>query len=451
MPPGPTRSASRLVRLQQAARSRLWPLPLVMVLAGVLVGYSMPLLDARVDGRLPDGVVAVIFSGDPETGRAVLSAIAGSLVTVTSLTFSLTVVTLQLASSQFTPRLLRTFVSDVFTQFTLGLFLSTFAYSLVVLRTVTSPEGGDPFVPQLSITAAVVAVIFSALQLVLFIAHLSRQIRAETILDRVRDDALATIERELQDPDETTPEPLRPPADARVLLSPGTGMLQSVDGWRLRQAAVDCGAVVRMDRAPGQSTVKGVPVALAWAVDGGDAGELDLDALQDAVDEAVFVGEERTAAQDVGFGLRQLVDIAARALSPGVNDPTTAVHAISNVSGLLCALLGKSMRPTIWHDEQDRPRLSARRGDLADVLDMAFGQVRRYGASETAVVARLLQMLRETAWHARTEEQRSLLRRELQRLDAVWPHEIADEVDRDVLRDSSALVEEALAGRWPAR
>ncbi|HSL36359.1 MAG TPA: DUF2254 family protein, partial [Arthrobacter sp.] len=120
----------RTARWSDALRTQLWPLPTAAVALAVALGTMLPALDAAVDGRLPDGISVLLFSGGPEAARAVLQAIAGSLITVTSLTFSLTVVTLQLASSQFSPRLLRTFTSDRFVHGTLALFLAAFAFSL---------------------------------------------------------------------------------------------------------------------------------------------------------------------------------------------------------------------------------------------------------------------------------------------------------------------------------
>ncbi len=136
----------------------------------------------------------VLFGGDAGSASTVLDAVASSLITVTSLTFSLTVVTLQLASSQFSPRLLRTFTQDLFVQSTLALFLATFAYSLTVLRSVRSGDDGqEPFVPRISVTTSYVLAMVSVIALVLFLAHLARQIRVETMLHQVRRDASGTL------------------------------------------------------------------------------------------------------------------------------------------------------------------------------------------------------------------------------------------------------------------
>ncbi|NGP09706.1 DUF2254 domain-containing protein, partial [Rhodococcus sp. 14C212] len=157
--------------LVEAVRSRLWPVPAAAVLLAVLAGIGLPELDAAVDARLPPSVAGYLFGGGADAAREVLSAIAASLITVTSLTFSLTLVTLQLASSQYSPRLLRTFAADRVVQRTLALFLATFTYALTVLRTVrsdTDDADGTAFVPQMAMTTAYLLTVASVLALVLF-------------------------------------------------------------------------------------------------------------------------------------------------------------------------------------------------------------------------------------------------------------------------------------------
>jgi uncharacterized membrane protein len=168
---------------RDAIRTQLWPLPTVAVVIAVVLGIVLPRLDGRVDSRLPSGSGQYLFGGDADAARTLLDAVAGSLITVTSLTFSLTVVTLQLASGQFSPRLLRTFTRDLFVQSTLALFLATFIYALTVLRSVRTASSGQAlFVPRLSVTIGFVLAVASVLGLVLFLAHLAQQIRVETML-----------------------------------------------------------------------------------------------------------------------------------------------------------------------------------------------------------------------------------------------------------------------------
>jgi len=250
-------ASNRVNVLRDALQTRLWPVPTVGVLLAVALGVLTPAVDTRVDDSVPPMLSAYLFGGGADAARTVLSAIAGSLITVTSLTFSLTVVTLQLASSQFSPRLLRTFSRDPFVHRTLALFLGTFAYSLVVLRTVrTSTNSRPEFVPKISITVAVVLTLVSVFALVLFLDHLATQIRVETMLDDVHTDASDTVRRVLQKRPErpaTHPVPPQAPPTACPIEVAESGFLVSVDEDKLLSAACTAGAVVQIDGLPGGS------------------------------------------------------------------------------------------------------------------------------------------------------------------------------------------------------
>jgi len=391
---------ARATHVLDTLRTQLWPLPALAVALAVVMGVALPALDSAVDGELPENVGAFLFSGGPEAARSILQAISGSLITVTSLTFSLTVVTLQLASSQFSPRLLRTFTSDRFVHGTLALFLAAFAFALTVLRTVRDEGSGNTaFVPEISVTVAFALAIASVVGLVLFLAHLAREIRVETMMRRVNLETQETIDRVFAD-DRPTQGPGPVPASRAVPInSYSSGFLTSVDKDALLRTVTTCGAVVRLDLPPGSSLVVGVPFATAWALDKGTAlGEEARETLTQEVNAALATGFERTNVQDVGFGFRQLVDVAVRALSPGINDPTTAVHVIGHLSDLLCRLADKNPGAEHLTDDDGRIRVVLSLPTLRDLLDMAMDQPRKYGAADPAVADRLLGLLHELTW-----------------------------------------------------
>lgn len=434
-----------LASARDTVRAQLWPLPVVGIVLAVVAGVLLPLVDAHVDAALPSWLTAVLFGGDAGAARTLLDAISSSLITVTSLTFSLTVVTLQLASSQFSPRLLRTFTSDIFVQATLAVFLSTFTYALTVLRAVRGGAEGVAFVPRISVTVAFVLGIVSVLGLVLFLAHLARQIRVETMLRDVHDDASATVQsttRALQDA-RPQPDPPTPPTHALDVAAPSSGFLNSFDEAELLSAATAADACLVIDCHPGSSLVEGVPIGTAWST----SGRLDDDAyrrLQDTVRGAIRVGYERTAAQDVGYGLRQLTDVTNKALSPGINDPTTAVHALGHISALLCQLAGRDLRTVVLRDEDDRIRVVLRRPSFADVVDLAITQPRRYGSSDPQVMQRLFQLLEELAWHVEGE---SPIPEQLQRLRATAADSDFDDTELAHLAAAARRVEHAISRR----
>lgn len=398
----------RAAQIRDALRTQLWPLPALSVVVAVILGIALPILDAAVDDALPQGFAALIFGGGPEAARAVLQAVAGSLITVTSLTFSLTVVTLQLASSQFSPRLLRTFSSDRFVHATLALFLATFAFALTVLRSVRTETSQSPsFVPQISVTLAYTLTIASIMGLVLFLAHLSREIRIETMMRRVNSETRATMDRVFP-----AHRPSRQPEPSTGAGSMGipcshSGFLTALNKKALLRAAVEAGAVIRIDSEPGSSLVEGVPFATAWPLPPRPfLSPETAEQLREQINAAVDTGFERTNVQDVGFGFRQLSDVAARALSPGINDPTTAVHVIGHLSDLLCRLAERSPGPEGLTDDNDEVRVILSQPRMGDFLDLAIAQSRQYGAGDPAVAERLLVLLRELSWRDKREEYR---------------------------------------------
>ncbi|MFD0598760.1 DUF2254 domain-containing protein [Catellatospora coxensis] len=321
-------------------RSRLWPLPALGVAVAVGLGVLLPRVDVAVAAHLPPALAGHLFSGGPEAARTVLSAIAGSLITVSALTFSLTVVTLQLAASQFSPRLLRTFTRDPAVQVTLALLIGTFTYAVMVLRTVRSDtQTQAAFVPQLSVTLAFVLGLIAFVTLIAFLAHLVRQIRIELLLQRVTAETTATMHRLREDRRHDQGQPPAAAPGAAPVPARRTGFLVAVDDTALLKAAVDAGAVISLDRRVGDWLIEGTPIAHTWpatpAPEADPAADEDLAA---ALDQALTIGPERTAAQDIAFGLRQLTEVAVKALSPGINDPTTAVHALHHTSALLCGL-----------------------------------------------------------------------------------------------------------------
>ena len=435
------RRAARGVR--DALRTQLWPLPTLAVVVSVALGLILPQLDARVDTSLSGWVDSVIFGGDAGAASTVLDAVSSSLITVTSLTFSLTVVTLQLASSQFSPRLLRTFTQDLFVQGTLALFLGTFAYSLTVLRAVRSgTDGGAAFVPRIAVSTSYALAVLSVIGLVLFLAHLARQIRVETMLHQVHADASDTLRSVLPPRGGGRPLVSPPSGTGQPLLATTSGFLLGVDTDRLLRASQDADAVIAVSALPGDFVVAGTPVGAVHADPALD--ERDLASLQAAVGAAMRTGTERTAAEDVAFGLRQLTDVANKALSPGINDPTTAVHALGHLSALLCELAGSDLGSVEIRGD-DGGHLVLNRPDLDHLLETSLTQIRLYGSNDPQVVGRLYRLLTELSWHVSAPDT-WLIGRERDRLD----HTAAESGFDAVTRGHLAALSRAVTAVRPA-
>ncbi len=439
--------------LVDAWRSRLWPVPALGVVIAIVIGIAIPELDGALDKQIPLMLSDYLFGGGADAAREVLGAIATSLITVTSLTFSLTVVTLQLASSQYTPRLLRTFAADRFVQRTLALFLATFAYALTVLRTVrNADDSGAEFVPQLAVTVAYLLAMGSVLALVIFLGHLVRQIRIETMLEHVSADIEDTAHRLLDLLDENPDHDFTqfPPVDAVVVTARSSGFLVEADEQALLAAAVEADAVVWIDRPVGSDIVAGVPVAFCWSADpaGGPLTDERLSRLRKRVSGALSTGIERNATQDMGYGLRQLTDVVIRALSPGINDPTTAVHGLNSCAAVLCELARYRLGRRPLRDDEEVLRVVLARPDLPDLLDLVYNQSQLYGASDPAVLGRLFSMLRELAWVVVLPAHRRAITDRLHRLETAAAQQDFDIAQRDRLDQLAHQVREALDRRW---
>lgn len=406
-------------------RTRLWPAPVAAAVVAVLLGVLLPEVDRRIQRTRHGSTTSYLFGGGADAARTLLSAIAGSLITVTSLTFSLTVVTLQLASSQYSPRLLRTFTRDGFVQATLALFLSTFTYSLTLLRVVRSSDGpaASEFVPRLSVTVAFLLTAASVLGLVLFLAHLTREIRAETVLAGVHAAAAAVVARVYPplDPDGRAvpappPAPLTPPV--HEIGAAASGFLTAVDRDVLLAAARDLSLVIHLDRRVGDFVVIGQPVGRVWRFGGdGTRPGAELPAAQLAA--AFTIGQERTSVQDVAFGLRQITDVAVKALSPGVNDPTTAVHALNWSSVLLSDLAGRRCGPDVTVGEHHA--LVIARPGLAELSRIALEQPLLYGAGDPDVMTRIVAVLADLARRVADPDGRSTVRAHLAQVRDALP------------------------------
>jgi uncharacterized membrane protein len=396
--------ARRRVLLDYLAGA-LWVLPTVSVVVFLLAGAVLSRVE--VDQDSPWATLA--FQGTADDARSLLIVVSSTMITVTGLVFALTIVALQIASGQYSPRLLRNFMRDRGTQLVLSIFVGAFAYSTAGLYTVgVQGSGQEAFVPRLAVSGSLALALASVGVLIYFIHHLARSIQIDTIMSQVEREASAVIDEVYphqpgyREAEERCPEP---PLVAVGLPSARSGYIQAVDPDPLVRTAVRHGVVVVVARQVGDHVVAGTPIAWAW---GRTAGQPPPGAgtLREAVDEAVQVGFERTMVQDVGFGIRRLVDIANKALSPAVNDPYTGVQAVHHLSVLLCSLARLRLGDWIVRDDQGELRVAVPRPKFPDYLRLGTAQIRRFGAAEPAVTRALIVLLRDVGTSSATEDRR---------------------------------------------
>jgi len=341
------------------------------------------------------------YSGGAEGASLLLGSVAGSMIAIAGTVFSMTLVAMSLASSQLGPRLLRNFMRDTANQMVLGTFVATFVYCLLVLRTIRRADE-VAFVPHLAVSLGVLLAMVSIGVLIYFIHHVSVSIQANEVVARVGRELEEGIGRlfpgQLGEPDceasKAPGEAELPAAFAREASPVGAiedGYLQLIDADALMVLASEEDLLLRLERRPGHYLVKGQTMVVIWPAD------RVTDALVDKLNDAFVFGNQRTATQDVEFSFLQLVEIAVRALSPGINDPFTAIACVDRLGSALCRLAGRDMPSPLRFDDHGRLRLVAPGVTFAGIVDTAFNQIRQSARSNPAVAIRMLDTIAQIA------------------------------------------------------
>ncbi|MBD3367892.1 MAG: DUF2254 domain-containing protein [Candidatus Eisenbacteria bacterium] len=390
--------------------TNFWTLPAAMAVAALALSLSLVSIDMRVTIDF-GGPVGWLNIGSIEGVRTLLATLVGSLVTVLALVFSITIVALTLAASQLGPRLLRNFMRDRSNQGVIGVFTATFLYTLVALLSVGRLEARG-VVPHITVFGAFVLTTWSVAVLVYFIHHVSESIQAPNVVLAVSRELEGVITRLFppNDPEAAPEEPTKPPKDiwsreAGEACSPRSAYVQAINEGKLVSVAKAHDVVLDVELRPGDFVAAGQALASAY----GDE-PLEEDA-REAIADAFFLGERRTATQDVEYVLMQLVEIAVRALSPGINDPFTAMTCIDRIGSALGLLMSRAERPRRLADDDGALRVVLDRTDFDGIMGTGLRQIRQHGSSQAAVLIRMLEVLARLGGTARTDEQRASIRK----------------------------------------
>jgi len=402
---------------REALRTNLWLVPTVQVLAAVVLFAVTYRVDRAAYGghlHLPSWV----NNGSPDAARQILTAIAAAVITVVGLVFSITIVALTLASTQFGPRMLRNFVRDRGTQVTLGTFVATFVFAILALGSIGHGTHDD-FVPHLSITVALGLVLASLGVLIYFIHHIATLIQLPQVIASIARDLSVAIDAEVA----TGPERAGPDGRggrggavpeagasltellARLDVSgvavpaPRSGYLQFIAYGTLTAIAAGGDGVIRLLHRPGHFVVEGLPLATVWPPGAAPAVARQLERSH-------VTGPHRTLTQDLSFAIDQLVEIAIRALSPAVNDTFTALTCIDWLGDGLCKI-SAAWNPRLVHrDRQGNIRVIAAEVRYERVLDRAFDKIRQAGEGMPAVMIRQLDALTRILQYTTSPAQR---------------------------------------------
>ena len=433
----------RLRHSWQAMRSSFWFLPAVVVVDAVVLAILLITLDTTVDLHL-DTRWPLLFGVGAAGARGLLTTVASSMITVAGLVFSITLVALSLTSSQYTSRVVRTFMRDRVNQWVLGIFLGIFAYCLVVLRTI-GQSGEEVFVPTLAVLAGLLLAFVGIAVLIHFIHHIAKSIQASSIVAAAAQETLSAVDQLFPNVLEEDEDGVADDGLASVLARqswyavpvPRTGYIESLDKDSLWEVARNLGTILRMEHSVGEFVVVGTPLVSLR-----DPSGLDPAATA-RLQGAFAISRQRTVEQDVAFGIRQIVDIAMKALSPGINDTTTAVMCVDYLTAILAQLAGRQIRMKCGL-EQDDLRVITRGPSFVGLLNEAFDQIRRDAESNVTILLQLLGALQTIAGLTTNPSRRWLLREKVEEIAEAAERSIVSPYDRDRLANRLTRVRQAL-------
>jgi uncharacterized membrane protein len=433
---GKTTLLSRRSTVREYLHGAYWVLPGLGIALGLGAGAVLSTIPVK-PGSLID---KLMFQGTADDARQVLTIVSATMITTTGIVFSLTVLSLQIASSQFSVRLLRTFLRDLPNQVVLAIFVCTFAYSTGGLHTVGEHEGGGTFVPKVAVSGSLALAFVSIGALVYFLHHLVHSIQIDTIIEGVQQRTLALVDELFRNqavPDEQPVPRPEPPAAAVPMLAPRSGYLQTVDVQDLAEIAAATGHSMQLVTLVGDYVTAGGLVGWCWrrATDG-QAG-VDSGVMQRAL-KHVHIGFERTLQQDIRLGLRQMVDIALRALSPAINDPYTAIQVVHHVSAVESVLASRALPDDVHRDNSGELLALLPYPSFATYLTVGCAQIRRYGSREPLVLAALLQLLSAVAQNCIDASRRAAVRAQIDLVVRASERELTEQSDRAMVARAAA-------------
>lgn len=424
---------TRLSKLWDSTRTSLWFVPCCLMLAAIILAFSALAFDEYLAAQ-PSDRFDWLYAGGPDGARALLATIAGSMITVAGVTFSITIVALTLASSQFGPRLLRNFMRDIGNQVVLGTFIATFLYCLLVLRSVRGADG-EAFVPQVSVAIGLLLAVFSLGVLIYFIHHVSSSIEADNVVAAVCAECYAAIDslfpEEMGDaPADSTlgdaPDIEHMEQDGHAIRASASGYLQAIDGGGLMMLTSQNDLTARLFRRPVDFIVAGTTLMFLCPA------SRVTEEIERGANHLFVLGSKRTPIQDVEFAINQLVEIATRALSPGVNDPFTAISCVDRLAVTLVTLARRKFPSRYRYDDEGNLRVIADVTDFEGALDASFNQIRQCARTNVPLLIRMLEAIASVSEQAKRPADRRALLRHAEMLYACRDS-IPEERDRDDL------------------
>lgn len=437
-------------KLWNSLHSSYWFVPSLLALGAIFFALILIQVDRQIQAEQFEQL-SWLYTGGPDGARLLLSTVAGSTISVAGTVFSITMVALSLASSQLGPRLLRNFMQDTGNQVVLGTFTATFIYCLLILRSIRGEDHAEIFVPEIAVTVGIILALVSIGVLIYFIHHVADSIQADQVVARVGQDLRHAVDRLFPEQIGQESEQANPSQDvpgdfdqhAQPVQATRGGYLQAIDDEALLKLAQAHHVLLRIHYHPGNFVIVGSSLVSVYP------GNIKKQLAQ-AINKAFVCGSQRTQQQDIEFYVNQLVEIALRALSPGINDPFTAIRCIDQLSEALCYVAQRQFPSAYRYDEQRRLRMIARSITFCELVDIAFNQIRQNARSSVAVRMRLLEALAQIAARTHHPANQAQLLVHAQMIHRSNQAEIFEERDRAQLEERYLSTMKALQASVPA-
>jgi uncharacterized membrane protein len=425
----------------EKARTSFWFVPSVMLFSSIMLASCAVYIDAfymqSIELKIP-----LIYGADIDAMRSLLATIAGAMITVTSIAFSITIVALTLASSQFGPRLLRNFMMDTGTQVVLGSFISNFLYCILVFCAISFQEPYT-FKPGLTVIIAVIMTCISVGVLIYFIHHVAKSIQADVVIDEVYQELQNGIEnlfpsvqqqQELVTDDGSLDTGFTPRTHQVNVFAKCSGYVQTIDHNELLTLATECEVLIECRFGPGDFVVQDSVIAIVHS-----DNVVDEKVVKHTSDRVVL-GAYRTPVQDPEFAIHQLVEIALRALSPGINDPYSAITCIDKLNSVLCGLTKRVFPVTQHYDQAGMLRVFCKVLTFKNIATAAFDQIRQEANSNVAVTIRLLESLHNLMAFAQSDEQKLFVISQTKMIEEQQSKQPLAEDDLKVINGKIAMI-----------
>lgn len=371
-----------------------WFLPVLIISFSIVLSIGLVYLDSSVTISR-EGLVRFFLVENPDSARSILTTISSAMMGVAGTVFSITLVVLTLASSQFGPRLIKNFMYIRLNQVVLGLYISTYLYCLLVLNSISDSNNYN-FIPAISILVAIVAAIINIILLIVFIHRIAISIQADKVVSDISEFISGQVEslfpeklgeEKVNEENIDVSSAVSGYQKQLIIKSSKSGYLQYIDSEALMEIITKHDALLELYYRPGKHLVKGSEIGLLYSNDKWEKKEFEK------IFNQFVIGQTKTSQQDLEFSIQQMVEIAARALSSGVNDPYTAITCIDNLTSIMCYLAQAKFPSKYRFDEKRNLRIIADTLDFEGILDTAFNQIRQFSEDSPAVIVRMMEAL----------------------------------------------------------